>query len=88
MKMLVGQKSYSSIQKGKKVVVAKNAKITEEALRDIPLAQIEGVVLKDPQQTEDIHEIIEKYQQMCQVVRERFEQRVSRLKRGMICLPA
>ncbi len=82
IKMLVGQKSYSSIQKGKKVVVAKNATITEEALKDIPLAQIEGVVLKDPQQTEDIHDIIEKYQQMCEGVRERFEQRVSRFEKG------
>jgi DNA-directed RNA polymerase subunit beta len=82
IKLLAGQKSYSSIQKGKKVVVAKNATITEEALRDIPLAQIEGVVLKDPQQTEEIHEIIETYQRMCDVVRDRFEQRVSRFEKG------
>jgi DNA-directed RNA polymerase subunit beta len=88
IKLLAGQKSYSSIQKGKKVVVAKNATITEEALRDIPLAQIEGVVLKDPQQTEEIHEIIETYQRMCDVVRDRFEQRVSRLKKEMTFLPA
>jgi DNA-directed RNA polymerase subunit beta len=82
IKLLAGQKSYSSIQKGKKVVVAKNATITEEALRDIPLAQIEGVVLKDPQQTEEIHEIIETYQRMCDAVRDRFEQRVSRFEKG------
>jgi DNA-directed RNA polymerase subunit beta len=82
IKLLAGQKSYSSIQKGKKVVVAKNATITEEALRDIPLAQIEGVVLKDPQQTEEIHEIIETYQRMCNAVRDRFEQRVSRFEKG------
>jgi DNA-directed RNA polymerase subunit beta len=82
IKLLAGQKSYSSIQKGKKVVVAKNATITEEALRDIPLSQIEGVVLKDPQQTEEIHEIIETYQRMCDVVRDRFEQRVSRFEKG------
>jgi len=82
MTMLVGQKSYSSIKKGKKVIVAKNATITAEALQDIPLSQIEGIVLKDPQQTEEIHEIIEKYQDMREAVRARFEQQVSRFEKG------
>ncbi len=82
MRMLVDQKAYSSIKKGKKVVVAKNATITEDALQGIPLSQIEGIVLKDPQQTEEIHDIIEKYQQMCDAVRERFEQQVSRFEKG------
>ena len=82
MTMLVGQKAYSSIKKGKKVIVAKNATITEEALQDIPLSQIEGIVLKDPQQTEEIHEIIEKYQDMREAVRARFEQQVSRFEKG------
>jgi len=80
--ILVGQKAYSSLKKGKKVVVAKNATITEDVLQDIPLSQIEGIVLKDPQQTEEIHDIIEKYQQMCDAVRERFEQQVSRFEKG------
>jgi len=82
MSMLIDQKAYSSIKKGKKVVVAKNATITEDALQGIPLSQIEGIVLKDPQQTEEIHDIIEKYQQMCDAVRERFEQQVSRFEKG------
>jgi DNA-directed RNA polymerase subunit beta len=82
MAILVGQKAYSSIKKGKKVIVAKNATITKEALQDIPLSQIEGIVLKDPQQTEEIHEIIETYQEMSEAVRARFEQQVSRFEKG------
>jgi len=78
----IGQKAYSSIKKGKKVVVAKNAAITEESLQDIPLSQIEGIVLKDPQQTEEIHDIIEKFQDMSEAVRARFEQQVSRFEKG------
>ena len=82
MKILVGQKTYSSIKKGKKTVVAKNAAISKEALQDIALSQIEGIVLNDPQQTEEVHDIIEKYQQMAEAVRERFEQQVSRFEKG------
>ena len=82
MKILVGQKTYSSIKKGKKTVVAKNAAISKEALQDIALSQIEGIVLNDPQQTEEVHDIIEKYQQMAEAVRDRFEQQVSRFEKG------
>jgi DNA-directed RNA polymerase subunit beta len=82
IQLLDGQKSFSTIKNGKKVAVAKNATITKDALVDIPLAQLEGIVLKDPQQTEEIHEIIEKYQQTCDEVRERFYQQVSRFEKG------
>jgi len=39
-------------------------------------------VLNDPQQTEEVHDIIEKYQQMAEAVRDRFEQQVSRFEKG------
>ncbi len=80
--LLDGQKSYAAIKKGKKTLLAKNAVITAEALRDIPLAQLENVVLKDPQQTEEIHEILEQARRLTEEVRERFDQHVSRFEKG------
>jgi DNA-directed RNA polymerase subunit beta len=40
------------------------------------------VVLKDPQQTEAIHEILEQSRLLKEAVRERFEQHVSRFEKG------
>jgi DNA-directed RNA polymerase subunit beta len=80
--LLVGQKSYSTIKKGKKTAIAKNAVITADDLQDIPLSQFEHVVLKDPQQTEAIHEILEQSRLLKEAVRERFEQHVSRFEKG------
>jgi DNA-directed RNA polymerase subunit beta len=80
--LLVGQKSYSTIKKGKKTAIAKNAVITAEDLQDIPLSQFEHVVLKDPQETEAIHEILEQSRGLKEEVRARFEQHVSRFEKG------
>ena len=81
-RLLEGQKCYSSIKKGKKILIAKNAVITAEVLEAIPLSQLETVVLKDPQQTEEIHEILEQSRLLTEAVRERFEQHVSRFEKG------
>ncbi len=81
-KLLVGQKCYSSIKKGKKPLIAKNEVISAEALEAVPLAQLEHVVLKDPQQTEAIHEILEQSRRLAEAVRERFDQHVSRFEKG------
>jgi DNA-directed RNA polymerase subunit beta len=80
--LLEGQKSYAAIKKGKKTLLAKNAVITNEALQAIPLSQLENVVLKDPQQTEEIHEILEQARRLTEEVRERFDQHVSRFEKG------
>ena len=80
--LLEGQKSYAAIKKGKKTLLAKNAVITNEALQDIPLSQLENVVLKDPQQTEEIHEILEQARRLTEEVRERFDQHISRFEKG------
>ena len=81
-KLLVGQKCYASIKKGKKTLIAKNAVITEEALQATPLAQFEHVILEDPQQTEAIHDILEQTRRLTEEVRDRFDQHVSRFEKG------
>ena len=80
--LLEGQKSYSAIKKGKKTLLAKNAVITAEDMQALPLAQLENVVLKDPQQTEEIHEVLEQARRLTEEVRERFDQHVSRFEKG------
>ena len=81
-KLLEGHKSYSAIKKGKKTLLAKNAVITAEDVQALPLAQFENVVLKDPQQTEAMHEVLEQARRLTEEVRERFDQHVSRFEKG------
>jgi DNA-directed RNA polymerase subunit beta len=57
-------------------------------LAGIPLAQLEGIVLQDPQTTEKVHDVLEQYRQNCDRCRAAFEEQVSRFDRGMIWLPA
>jgi DNA-directed RNA polymerase subunit beta len=80
--LLVGQKCYSAIKQGKQTLIAKNDEITVEALQDVPLSLLENVVLHDPQQTEEIHDILEQARRLKEDVRARFEQHVSRFEKG------
>jgi DNA-directed RNA polymerase subunit beta len=81
-KILVKQKCYSSLKKGKKVLIPKGSKIDSDTLAEIPLAQLEGIVLKSPQLTEQVHDILEKYRNQCEICRDSFEQHVSRYEKG------
>ena len=80
--LLAGQKVFAPIKKGKKVLVNSGAKLDAEALAEIPLAALEGIVLKDPQMTQQIHDILERYRDQRELCRLAFEQQVSRFERG------
>jgi DNA-directed RNA polymerase subunit beta len=80
--LLAGQKVFAPIKKGKKVLVNSGAKLDASALADIPLAALEGLVLKDPQMTQQIHDILERYRDQRELCRLAFEQQVSRFERG------
>jgi len=79
---LVGQKCFSSIKKGKKVLIAKNSDIEREALQEVALDQLEGIVLGDPKLSEEVHDILEEYRRLVDGVREKYEQQMSRFERG------
>ncbi len=81
-KILVGQKCYSSLKKGKKVLISKGSQIDSDTLAKIPLAQLEGIVLKSPQLTEQVHDILERYRNQCEICRDSFERDVSRYEKG------
>jgi DNA-directed RNA polymerase subunit beta len=80
--LLDGQKAQSPIKKGKKVLVNPGVKLDAKSLADVPLAALEGIVLKDPQMTQQVHEILERYRDQRELCRLAFEQQVSRYERG------
>jgi DNA-directed RNA polymerase subunit beta len=81
-RLLVGQKCISSLKKGKKVLIQKGDKIDSDMLVNIPVAQLEGIVLKDPQLTEKIHDVLERYRDQCEICRGAFERQVGRFEKG------
>jgi DNA-directed RNA polymerase subunit beta len=80
--LLVGQECISSLKKGKKVLIQKGDKIDSNMLADISVAQMEGIVLKDPQLTEKVHDVLERYREQCELCRDTFEQQVGRFEKG------
>jgi len=80
--LLVGKKCYAALKKGKKVLIDSGSKIDAQTLADIPLVQLEGLVLKDPQLTQQIHEILERYRDQRELCRLAFEQQVGRYEKG------
>jgi len=80
--LLCGQKCYAPLKKGKKVLIPKGAMIDSKILAGIPVAQVEGIVLKDPSITEKVHEILERYRDQRELCRMVYEQQVSRYTKG------
>ncbi len=80
--ILQGQKVFAPIKKGKKVLVESGTKLDAKTLAEIPVSQLEGIVLKDPQVTQQVHELLEHYRDQCELCRLAFEQQVSRYERG------
>ncbi|MBU3947077.1 MAG: DNA-directed RNA polymerase subunit beta [Proteobacteria bacterium] len=82
VQLLDGQICNTPIKKGKKVLIAKGDKIDAEILADIPLAQLEGIVLKDAGATEQLHDLLEQYRTQRARCRENFEKHISRYEKG------
>ncbi len=70
------------LKKGKKALTGKGSPVTGELLMDIPVAQLESLVLEDAETTEKVHDLIEQYRQQCERVREAFEHSLERFERG------
>ena len=80
--LLEGQKAQAPIKKGKKVLVNAGVKLDAKSLAELPVAALEGIVLKDPQMTQQVHEVLERYRDQRELCRLAFEQQVSRYERG------
>ena len=80
--LLIGKMAMAALKKGKKVYIENGAKISNDILAQIPLAQLEGLVLKDPKVSQQVHEILERYRDQRELCRLAFEQQVSRYEKG------
>ena len=80
--LLQGQKVEAPLKKGKKVLIPSGAKIDAKTLEAIPAARLEGIVLKDPQLTQQVHEMLERFRDQRELCRQTFEQQVNRYERG------
>jgi len=81
-KMLIGHTAEVSVKKGKHILLNKGQEITGDELPEIPLAQLESLVLKDAKMTEKVHDILDVYRDQCDRCRKEFEHQVSRYERG------
>jgi DNA-directed RNA polymerase subunit beta len=80
--LLIGKNAMADLKKGKKVLIEGGERINRESLANVPLAQFEGLVLKDPKVGEQVHELLERYRDQRELCRLAFEQQVSRYEKG------
>ena len=84
--LLIGQKAYADLKKGKKVLLTKGQKIDSPLFEKLSLAHLEGIVFKDPVLTERVHEILERYRDQCELCQMVFEQQISRFENSKAVL--
>jgi DNA-directed RNA polymerase subunit beta len=80
--LLVEQKVSTPLKRGKKLLIANGVEIDPKTLAKIPVAQLEGLVLEDPDVTQQVHEILERYRDQCELCRLAYEQQVGRYEKG------
>jgi DNA-directed RNA polymerase subunit beta len=80
--LVEGQKIAAPLKKGKKVFVVKDAVLSKGDLDEVPMAQLETLVLDDAERTEKVHDLLENYRLHCDRVREAFERQLQRFERG------
>ena len=81
-KMVLGKKLAAPLKKGKKVYLAKDATVAQGDLAEVPMAQLEMLVLDDAELTEAVHDTLEQYRRQCNRVRDEFERHLTRFERG------
>lgn len=85
--LLVGQTCCSFLKKGKNVLVPKGSRIDSKALADLPISQLEGIVLEDTGLTQQVDDILELYRKQCELCRVSFKQQINRYEKGDDLLP-
>ncbi|PIF02845.1 MAG: DNA-directed RNA polymerase subunit beta [Desulfococcus sp.] len=82
-RILDGEECLSHLKKGKRILIQKNTPITGEVIDGVgEVSTLEGIVLKDADLTERVHDILERYKTECDQCRENFDQKVSRFEKG------
>jgi len=85
--LLVGKTSAAPLKKGKVSLVKKGKEISSEALSKMSISDMASIELKDADVAARVREIVQRYREQRDEVRERFERRLSRYKGGDELLP-
>ncbi|MBU1172077.1 MAG: DNA-directed RNA polymerase subunit beta [Proteobacteria bacterium] len=80
--LLVGQQCESPLRKGKDILIDADMDITLDLITDIPLSQLEGIVLKDSGKGSRVHEILDRYREHVDNARKTFDDQVVRFEKG------
>ena len=81
-RLLIGTKSQVALKKGKKTLLAKGAKIDDDFISTVALAQMEALVVDNAKKTEKLHGLLERYREQCELCRTVLEQQMSRFEKG------
>jgi DNA-directed RNA polymerase subunit beta len=80
--MIVGQKLAAPLKKGKRVFVAKDAKVAVGDLAEVPMAILETLVLDDAELTDAVHDILDQCRKHKERILAEFERQMGRFERG------
>lgn len=80
--LLKGNECDANLKKNKKILIPKDSRIDTDLIESIPIPHFEGIVLKDPLVTQEVHDVLEKYREEREKVRVQFEQQVSQFEKG------
>jgi len=81
-RLLKGQVCSTPLKRGKKVVIPKGVPIDDEMIFEISVDQLDGIVLNNLEVSEQIHQLIEQYQEQCTQCRNNFERQATRFEKG------
>jgi DNA-directed RNA polymerase subunit beta len=81
-KLILGQICSSHLKKSKKIVIYQGTIIDQVLLDEIPLTNLEGIILKDSKITEKVNEVFDRYREQKNKSRLRFDELVSRFEKG------
>ncbi len=81
-KLLVGRICSSPLKKGKNVLIQKGSTIDSGILAEISLSHLEGIVLENPELTQQVHDVLEQYRQQRALCMTLFEQKAGRYEKG------
>lgn len=80
--LIIGRECKEPLKKGKKVLIPKDVKVNSGMIAEAPISLFQGIMLKDDKITEEIHDILDRYRDQCELCRSDFEQHASRYEKG------
>ena len=82
VKLLEGRKTYSAIKKGKNVLAQKGDVIASEMLDNLSAADLENIVLSEPEVTDRLQVLIDKYRYQQDLCNTGFEAKIKGYEKG------